>query len=279
MSASVLFDAPGPKGRRNNTIYSVVAVMVLLGLAALLVWKLEDQFTPEKWTFLLDPMSWEFYFLPGIIGTLQAAGIAVVCAGVLGIVLGLGRLADNVVLRKVSGVVVEFFRAVPVLVMMFFAYAVLARFSPLSGTALTLTAVVVGLTLYNSAVIAELIRSGVGSLPKGQHEAGLAIGLTPSQTRNIVLVPQAITAMLPSLVAQLVVVLKDTALGQWIAYPELLRAANQLGSGGNSIPVLFVAAVLFIVINVAISALARKLEQRMRRQMNVKAVETADVEA
>ena len=128
-----------------------------------------------------------------------------------------------------------------------------------------LAAVVTGLTLYNGAVVAELLRSGVGGLPKGQSEAGLAIGLTRSQTLRSILLPQAITAMLPALVSQLVVILKDTALGAIITFPETLNTFKQIGSyKSNPVPALIVIALIFIVINYALTSLASKVESSLR---------------
>ena len=137
---------------------------------------------------------------------------------------------------------VEFFRAVPVLMMMLFAYFGLQQVG-LFGPTLIFISVVIGLTFYNASVIAELVRAGVGSLPSGQREAGLAIGMTPNQTLAIVLLPQAITAMLPSMISQLVVILKDSALGYWINYLELLNQGKSFGTyQANTIPALIVAA-------------------------------------
>ena len=130
---------------------------------------------------------------------------------------------------------------------------------------LSLYGVIAGLTFYNSSVIAELIRSGVGALPTGQREAGLAIGLTPFQTLRTILLPQAITLMLPSIVSQLVVVLKDSALGFLILYPELIRSGQTLASSnGNLIPTFIVVAAIFIVINYLLTLLARFLERRLQ---------------
>jgi glutamate transport system permease protein len=167
--------------------------------------------------------------------------------------------------RWACGVFVEFFRAVPVLMMMLFAYYVFLFGFHISGDLLSLYGVIAGLTFYNSSVIAELIRSGVGSLPSGQREAGLAIGLTPFQTLRLVLLPQAITLMLPSIVSQLVVVLKDSALGFLILYPELIRSGQTLASlKGNLIPTFIVIAAVFIAINYLLTLLARYLERRLQ---------------
>jgi glutamate transport system permease protein len=264
---SVLFDVPGPKARVRHTIVALVASVLLLGVLGWVVVRLHDkgQLTAAKWTPFVTAEIWTQYLLPGIGGTLLAAAISVALASVLGLMLGLGRLSDNAAIRAVSGVVTEFFRAVPVLMMMLFSYALYSQYGLFPSEQLALAGVVTGLTLYNGTVMAELLRSGVGSLPNGQREAGLAIGLSGSQTRRSILVPQAITAMLPSLVSQLVVILKDTALGYVITYEELLRKAEQIGNyKSNLIPAFIVVAALFVLVNYSVSLLARMVEQRMR---------------
>lgn len=270
MSTAVLFDVPGPKARRTYRIIGVLAVLVLLGLLALVVRGLanpdDNQFTAEKWLPFLEPVTWTAYLLPGLLDTLEAAAIAVVLSIVVGLVLGVGRLSQSRVLRAVCGLYVEFFRSVPVLVMMIFAYFFAVFVVGIVGEAASLFGVVAGLTLYNSSVIAELIRSGVFSLPRGQREAGLAVGLTPSQTMTAILLPQAITAMLPSLLSQLVVILKDTALGYIINFSELIRGGQNLASNlGNLIPTFIVLAAIFIAINYALTAVARLVEHRLQR--------------
>ena len=188
-----------------------------------------------------------------------------VLAIVAGVLLGLGRLSDIAVVRLLCGVFVEFFRAIPVLMMMFFAYFFGIFVLKISGDVLPLFGAVVGLTFYNACVIAELVRSGVHSLPRGQREAGYAIGLTSGQTLTAVLLPQAITAMLPSIVSQLVVILKDSALAYNITYLELLRQGQNLATfKGNLIPTLIVLAAIYIVINWALTRVARALEARLR---------------
>lgn len=271
MSAqAVLFDVPGPRARTRHRVLGVVGGLVLLGLLLLLVRGLaspeNNQFTAQKWAPFLDPETWTSYLLPGLLATLQAAGAAVVLSGVFGVLLGLGRLSETRAVRVVCGGLVEFLRSVPVLVMMLFTYYFCIFVLGVLGDTSTFVGVVGGLTLYNSAVIAELIRSGVFALPKGQREAGLAIGLTPRQTLVTVLLPQAVTAMLPSLISQLVVILKDTALGYIISFTELLRAGTTFSTVyGNLIPTLIVVAAMFIVINYALSLVARLVEQRLKR--------------
>lgn len=261
---SVLFDIPGPKARRRNTVVGLVGAVIVLGLLALVVYGLRAQLTAALWAPFLSVDTWRYYVYPGVFMTLQAAIVSVVLASVLGLILGMGRLSHNKVVGWASAIFVEFFRSVPVLMMMLFAFYVALFTLHLPGDVLSIVGVVVGLTLYNACVMAELIRSGVHSLPKGQREAGLAIGLTRGQTLRSVLLPQAITAMLPSLVSQLVVILKDTALGYLITYPDLIRSMQNLSAvRGNLVTSFIVAALIFILMNYSLSSFAHWLERKL----------------
>lgn len=267
-TASVLFDAPGPRARVRNRIITAVTIVV----AALVVWGVvaklagKGQLTEAKWRPFLTANLWTTYVLPGIEGTLKAAALSIVLALILGFLLGVGRLSHVGFIRWPSAVIVEFFRAVPVLIMMIFAYFLFALYDVFPSKYLALAGVVTGLTLYNGAVIAEIVRSGVGSLPRGQSEAASALGLRWGQTMRSILLPQAITSMLPVLVSQLVVVLKDTAIGYQITFVEMVRQGTVVGSSyGNYVPALIVIAVLMISVNFALSVAATRLERRLRR--------------
>jgi glutamate transport system permease protein len=270
MSAeSVLFDAPGPRARRRHLLLTILgAILGLLGLWVIVAkMNSANQLEGYMWEpFVADPTVWTAYLLPGLWGTLKAAAISVVLAGVFGLVFGMGRLSTIAWVRWVCGIVVEFFRSVPVLLMMVFAYfGYFATSNLVSAENAPLAAVVLGLTLYNGSVIAELVRSGVHSLPKGQSEAGLSLGLSPGQVLRSIQLPQALTAMLPALISQLVVVLKDTALGYVITYPELLNAAKTLGSAyANTVPAYMVAALLFILMNYGLTKVAAYVERRLK---------------
>lgn len=249
---------------------AILAGVVGIGFLGFVVLRLADpannQLTAEKWLPFLMPTSWTAYLLPGLLGTLVAALISMVLSVVFGLLLGIGRLVQQRWIRWGCGAFVEFFRSVPVLMMMLFAYYAGIYALRIGGSFVALFGVVVGLTVYNSCVLAELVRSGVYSLPKGQREAGLAIGLTPTRTLTAILLPQAITAMLPSMLSQLVVILKDSALGSMLAYSELLRAGTNLATAfANLIPTMIVLAVLYIVINTGLTRLAEAVEQRLRR--------------
>ena len=267
-TASVLFDAPGPRARVRNHVVSAIAVVVV----ALIVWVVyrklstKGQLTAAKWEPFLTGNLWKTYVLPGIQGTLTAAAISIVLAVILGFLLGVGRLTPNRAIRSVCSVIVEFFRAVPVLIMMLFAYSLYAQYDVFPSKQLALAGVVTGLTLYNGAVIAEILRAGVNALPRGQAEAASSLGMRWGQTMRSILLPQAVTSMLPVLVSQVVVVLKDTAIGYQITFLEMVRQGTQLGASyGNLLPALIVIAILMISVNFALSMAAVRLERRLRR--------------
>ncbi|EFA23252.1 amino acid ABC transporter permease [Bifidobacterium gallicum] len=267
---SVLFDAPGPKALKRIRIANWVAGIIFVIVLVLILLRLhnppdgENQLSWELWKPALDGEAWSDFYLPGLWATIRASLLAVVGAVLFGLILGVGRLLPNVLLRGVCGIVVEFCRAVPVLIMMIFfwrAFAFIGWDSP------SYWAVVISLVLYNGSVIAELVRSGVGNLPNGQREASLALGLTRTQSLMQVEVPQAIFAMLPAAVTQLVVVLKDTALGSIIMYTDLLQESRRLGSMYfNILQTLVVAAVIYFIVCAALSKLAEWLPTRMQER-------------
>ncbi|MFT4126437.1 MAG: amino acid ABC transporter permease [Gordonia sp. (in: high G+C Gram-positive bacteria)] len=267
-SATVLYDAPGPKARVRNRVLAGVFAAVIIAAIAYVVVVLHDngQLTGEKWRPFVTGTTWTTYILPGLWGTLKAAILSIALAMLLGSVLGIGRLSDHAWLRGLSGFIVEVFRAIPVLILMIFAYYIFADYAIFPSSQLAFAAVVTGLTLYNGSVMAEILRSGINSLPRGQTEAALALGLRKSQTMRIILLPQAITAMLPALISQMVIALKDSALGYAIGYIEVVRSSIQSASYyGNYLPVLLVVALVMIVINVGLSSVAGFLEKTVRR--------------
>jgi len=270
MSAhALLFDAPGPKARARHRVLTVVGAVVAAGIAGVILWKfgVEGQLEPSMWGQLLQAEVWTEYLIPGLVKTLQAAAVSIVFAIIFGLIFGMGRLSQAAPIRWFCGVVVEFFRAVPVLLMMYFAFGVYATNNVFGTDFNAFYAVVTALTLYNGSVIAELVRSGVYSLPKGQSEAGLSIGLTAGQTLRSIQLPQALTAMLPALVGQLVVILKDSALGTAITYPELLAQAKNVGTAyGAVIPAYILCAVMFILLNYGLTVIAGRVEKRINRR-------------
>ena len=263
--ATVLYDIPGPKARRLNLILSVVFGIVL---AALVWWIIsvlieKNQLTAEKWSPFLEIQNWTTYLLPGLWATLQAAALSVVIALPIGAIFGIARMSDHAWLRWVAGIIVEFFRSIPVIILMLFAFE-LWFFT--FDTSSPFAAVVIGLVLYNGSVLAEVFRAGILAVPKGQTEAAMALGLRKTQLMTLILLPQAITSMLPAVVSQLVVIVKDTALGGiLVGYVELRRSANTSASNyGNLLPTYVVVALIYILINLALVWLSHWLERKLR---------------
>jgi glutamate transport system permease protein len=202
----------------------------------------------------------------GLVATLRAAVVAMVLSMAVGAVLAVGRLSRRTWVARPAGVWVELFRGLPLLLLILFLFLGL----PAVGiTVSVFWALVAGLTLYNSAVIGEIFRAGILSLPRGQTEAAYAIGLRRGQTLRLILIPQAVRRMLPALISQLVTLLKDTSLGFVIGYAELLRngrTAVEFLGGRYSIPIYTAIAVVYIAVNTSLSFLARWLDRRTRRR-------------
>lgn len=279
-SATVLFDTPGPRARGRHHALSLATVLIAAGLGWVIYSRLsaKGQLAAEKWAPFLTADLWRTYVLPGVQGTLTAAAWSIGLALVLGVCLGVGRMSGVTAIRWSCAVVVEIFRAIPVLIMMIFAYFVYGLLNVFPPQQIALAGVVTGLTLYNGAVIAEIVRAGVNALPGGQSEAAAALGLSWAGSMRLVLLPQAVTSMLPVLVSQLVVVLKDTAIGYQITFVEMVRQGTVVGSQySNYLPALLVIAALMITGNMVLSAGAIGLERRLRRARQ-RTLEAATIE-
>ena len=271
MSASVLFDVPGPKARLRSRIISIVAgVIIAAGLVALVLTlaapritaagaETPGMFDPIRWDVITDGRMWNALLNRGLIqGTLKMAAVAAVFAVIIGILFSFGRTARSRWIRVPVAVILEFFRGTPVLLLMLFTLLVFSTGAYVAGVA--------GLAIYNGAIIGEALRSGIQSLPKGQRESGLAIGLTPLQTRFSIEFPQAFRQMLPIIIAQLVVLLKDTSLAYIIAYDELLQIGlRQLPTTyGNRyfFTFFFLVLAIYLTVNLLLSWLARVIARR-----------------
>jgi glutamate transport system permease protein len=262
----VLYDAPGPMARRRVLIGTVIGGLFIAAILGVIIWRLASNgvFDGERWAVFTDPPLgqttsdvWRFLLVEGLGATLRAAATAAPIAIGFGILLAVLKMAPQRWIRTPTTLVIELFRGLPVVLMMFFG--VVALNLPI------FQGVVFGLVVYNMAVIAEILRAGIVSLPKGQSEAAYAIGLTRRQTLFTILLPQAVRRMLPSLVSQLVVLLKDTSLGFIVGYADLLRSVQNLRDFFGSpflFPLFFVGAAIYILINFTLSRLAVWLERR-----------------
>ncbi|MFJ5116214.1 amino acid ABC transporter permease [Kitasatospora sp. NPDC088548] len=267
LQSSALYDIPGPRAIARHRLYGVIALLVILALIGWIVYMLfhTHQFTYRKW-MAFEYQGVQELLLRGLGNTLKAFGWTVLFALPFGALFAAGRLSDHRVVRRLSTLVVEFFRAMPLLVMIFFIFVAL-KVQPL-------WALVAGLVLYNGSVLAEVFRAGVLAVPKGQREAAFALGMRKTQVMTYVLVPQANRAMLPAIISQLVVALKDTSLGFLITYEEFLHAGKLIATNLDYdlpfIPVVMVIAPIYIGMCLLLSWLAHLVERRGRRRPSMR---------
>ena len=260
---STLYDIPGPRARATNRILALAGVVLAVALVGFVLFRFAESglFTAEQWDWITYE-NIQLILLAGLLATLQAFAVGAVLALVFGAVFAAARLSDHAWLRVPAAAIVEFFRAVPLLILMFLLYFGMG--------ADAFVAVVVGLMLYNGSVLAEIFRAGVLAVSRGQSEAAYALGMRKTRVMTSVLLPQALTAMLPTVISQLVVLLKDTALGFIIQYQELLYQGRLIGSqiqlDSPIIPVAIVIAIIYIAMCLLLSWFATYLEGRLRRR-------------
>lgn len=260
MAASVLFDAPGPRTRVRHRVYGVISSLVLAAILGAIIWKLweKDQFAYRYWEPFVTPRIINV-LLEGLYKTVGAAIFAVTGAVIFGVVFGIAKLSDHRIIRWPAWTVVEFFRAVPLLMVIIATWYYL---DAQPGTP-AFVALVVGLILYNGSVLAEIVRAGINAVPSGQAEAAYAIGMRKGQVMRIVLLPQAIKIMIPAIISQAIVALKDTSLGYAILAPGLTVAGKLVyGEFRNTIQTALVMAALYIVLNLILSYFATLAQRR-----------------
>ncbi|MFG2868728.1 amino acid ABC transporter permease [Streptomyces sp. NPDC048338] len=277
MSASVLYDTPGPKARVRNRILAVLGSVAIVALIAVSVVRLNEKghLAPEMWD-IFNYAGIRQNIADAVLATLKAFGLAAVGSLVLGVLLAVARLSDHAPIRVVATGFIEVFRSIPLLITI---YAVWVGFL----TDYSMWALALGLSIYNGCVQAEVLRAGVNAVPKGQREAAYALGMSKTQVMTTVLMPQAVRAMLPTIISQLVVTLKDTSLGFVILYPELLQTARLIASNTQVngqypyVSTIVVIGTIYIAMCLALSALATWIEKRGRRAKTGIAVSEAGV--
>jgi glutamate transport system permease protein len=266
--SSVLFDTPGPRAARRHRMIGAATVVGLIIVIAGIFWKLwsEDQLTAEKWEPFVTPSIVDL-LVQGLVDTLRAAAFAIAGAVVFGIFLGVGKLSDHAVIRWPSWLVVEFFRAVPLLLLIIFIWTL--QGNPVGAYA----PLILGLILYNGSVLAEVVRAGINAVPTGQVEAAYAVGMRKSQVTRIIQLPQAIKIMLPSIISQCIVALKDTSLGYAILAPGLTYAGRSIyNEFDNRLATALVLSAIYIVLNLLLSLLGEWLQRRFGGESRIEVV-------
>jgi glutamate transport system permease protein len=260
--SSVLFDTAGPRTRARYRLYTLLASVVVVLIVGFFIWRMWDtgQFAYAKWEPFLTPVYIKALLVDGLLKTLEMAATSIIFAVILGALLGIGKLSDRAWIGWPCWAVVEFFRAVPLLlliVFIFFAYGIG------EGGIGSYWSVVIGLTLYNGSVLAEVFRAGINAVPRGQSEAAYALGMRKSQVMITILMPQGVKIMLPAIISQCVVALKDTSLGFYVLAPGLTRVGKDIYTQfANHVQTALVLAAIYILVNLALSWVATRVQRR-----------------
>ena len=247
-----LYEAPGPKTRRRIVIGTVIASIALVALVAAVAWRfyITGQFAPQYWEFFTKWSTWN-YLLAGLLGTFEVALTAGAIALVLGVVFMLGRISKHKVVSTIFRIVIDFFRGVPSLLLIYFFFLVIPAYG-IKMSSFWMLALPISLTA--SGVLAEVFRAGVNAVPAGQREAALSIGMSEGKVMRKIILPQAVRFVIPSLISQLVVVVKDTTVAYVVSYPDMLQNARVLITNYDAlVSTYFVVAIIYILINFAIN--------------------------
>ncbi len=271
--SSVLFDVPGPKARRRHRILTVLTVLGIVAVVAAVIWRFwtTGQFDPDLWEVFVTP-DYMVFIAEGLYYTLLAAVLAIIGALAFGMLFGIGKLSDHAWIRWPCWLIVEFFRAVPLYILITYLWA-LYRFQ-----IEILAPLVIGLILYNGSVLAETVRAGINAVPRGQVEAAYALGMRKNAVMRIVQLPQAIKIMTPAIISQCIVAMKDTSLGYIVVAPGLTYAGRQIWREfENHLQVALVLGVIYILANSCLELLGRFAQRRLTESRTVDmAIDPAD---
>ena len=257
-----LYEAPGPRTRRRVRIATAISLILVVAALAAIGYRfyITGQFAPRYWTFFAKATTWKFLF-QGFAGTVRVALSAGALALALGLLLMLGRISHVKALSAVCRIVTDFFRSLPSLLLIYFFFLIVPQYGIKMSSFWMLTLPV---ALAASGVLAEVFRAGVNAVPKGQVEAALSLGMSPLRTTFKIVLPQAIRFVIPSLISQLVVVVKDTTVAYVVSYPDLMQNARVLITNYDAlVSVYFTIAIIYILINYAINQASIYVSHRL----------------
>lgn len=260
----MLYEMPGPKVRKRIRFFTVLALLLLAGLLFLVIrqFAVTGQFAEKYWSFFTRITTWRFLG-EGLLTTLEAALTGSAIAFALGFLLMRGKIRRNRVLNAVGTALIEFTRGVPTLLFIYFFFLVVPKtgWKPSAFWKITLPCAISA-----CGVVAEALRSGVNAVPKGQREAALSLGMTETRLFYKVIFPQAFRFVIPSLIAELVIVLKDTTFAYIVTCADLMQNAKVLISNYDAmLSVYLVVAVIYILINYILNKISDRLALKLRR--------------
>ncbi|MFC7374859.1 MULTISPECIES: amino acid ABC transporter permease [unclassified Brachybacterium] len=262
-ATKVLFDAPGPKGRRRILLLSILSILAILGLlaAGLRQFAINGQLDPNKWVVYLRA-DYLAFLGQGLAGTVQVTAVAAAVAFPLGLLLALARLSRVRVLSAASTVWIEFFRGIPMLLVV---YGFLLALPAYGVTFPRFWMLAIPMVLVSSATTAEVFRAGIKAVDVGQHEAAAAIGLSHRDSMLSVILPQAVRLVLPSLILALVSLLKDSTLGYVVSVNELqFQGKTMVSITRYLVQTYIVVSVIYIAVNFLLTRIALALDAHMK---------------
>ena len=259
-----LYEAPGKKTKRRIAVATGLSVLVLTVLIILMIrqFYVTGQLGEKYWSLFTKPTTWAFLG-QGLLVTVEVALCAAVMAFVLGFVFMRARLSGIRAVRWLGMVLTEFSRGVPTLLFIYFFFLIVPQ---LGIRMSSFWKIACPCAISACGVVAEVFRSGVNAVPRGQREAALSLGLSERKTFYRIIFPQALRYVIPTLIAELVIVLKDTTFAYVVSCADLMQNAKVLISNYDALlSVYLVVAIIYILINYLLNKLSDRMTRRMKR--------------
>ena len=258
-----LYEAPGPKTKKRIVIFTAVSLVALAALIFLIIrqFYITGQLNEKYWSLFTRFTTWKF-LAEGLVGTLQVALVSSVVAFVIAFLLMVGRINRNKIASWISTALIELSRGIPTLLFIYFFFLV----APQLGLKLpTFWKISLPVALSAAGVVAEVLRSGVNAVPKGQTEAAVALGMRSVTVFTKIVFPQAFRYVIPSLISELVIVLKDTTFAYVVSYADLMQNARVLISNYDALlSVYLVVALIYILINYLLNQASVAVAKRLK---------------
>lgn len=262
---SVLYEQPGPKAKRRIRVATILSLLVFVVLLMLVVVRFAQagQLSARYWSFFLKATTWKFLG-QGLLGTLKVAMIAGLVTFAMGFVLMILRLGGGRIIRTLAVTLIEFSRGTPTLLFVYFFFL----FAPQFGIKLpAFWKITLPVAISAAGVVAEVLRSGVNAVAKGQIEAAYSLGMQRSHVFLKIVWPQALRFVIPSLIAEIVIVLKDTTFAYVVNYADMMQNARVLISNYDAmLSVYLVVALIYVVINALLGKVSAWLVGRTHKQ-------------
>lgn len=265
----VLYEAPGAGTRKKIAVATAVSLLLLALLLGLVIrqFAIAGQLDRKYWFFFARGTTWSFLG-KGLLGTVEVAVVSGILAFAAGFFLMVGRISRSRISRALCTGIIEFTRGVPTLLFVYFFFLV----APQLGIRLhAFWKITLPVSISACGVVAEVLRSGVNAVPKGQREAALSLGMREGSVFLKIIFPQAFRVVIPALLSELVIVLKDTTFAYVINFPDLMQNASVLISNYDAmLSVYLLIAVIYCIINYLLNKAAEAVAVRGKEKGGAK---------